>query len=69
MPSEQKYMLGIDVGTTTVRALVYSVTGQVVGQALSNIDPVIPNKGWYEIDPDQLWEKVKLIKIDQVDIL
>ena len=58
MSCQQKYVIGIDVGTTTVRALVYNVRGQVVGQAISSIDPVIPNQGWYEIDPDQLWEKV-----------
>ena len=52
------YVLGIDVGTTTVRGLVYNVKGEVVGEAHSSIEAVIPNPGWYEIDPDQLWEKV-----------
>ena len=58
MENKDAYVLGIDVGTTTVRGLVYNVKGEVVGEAHSSIEAVIPNPGWYEIDPDQLWEKV-----------
>lgn len=56
---KSQHVIGIDVGTTTVRALVYNEKGEVVAQASSNIEAVIPNQGWYEIDPDNLWEKVK----------
>jgi len=55
---KSQHVIGIDVGTTTVRALVYNEKGEVVAQASSNIEAVIPNQGWYEIDPDNLWEKV-----------
>ena len=58
LDNKDAYVLGIDVGTTTVRGLVYNVKGEVVGEAHSSIEAVIPNPGWYEIDPDQLWEKV-----------
>ena len=55
---KENYVLGIDIGTTTVRSLVYDSQGQVVGEAHSSVEPITPNPGWYEIDPDVLWEKV-----------
>ena len=57
---KEKYVLGIDIGTTTVRSLVYDSQGQVVGEAHSSVDPIIPNPGWYEIDPDVIWDKVSI---------
>ena len=55
---KSKYVLGIDVGTTTARSLVYDVKGEVVGEAHSALVPIMPNPGWYELDPDKLWETV-----------
>ena len=52
-------MLGVDVGTTTVRGLVYSDSGEVRGQAKSTIQPIIPGPGCYEINPDTLWDQVR----------
>ena len=53
-----KYVLGIDVGTTTVRSLVYDVTGSVVGESHSPLDHLMPSPGWCELDPESLWRKV-----------
>ena len=53
-------MLGLDVGTTTVRGLVYSESGEVQGQARATIQPIIPGPGCYEIDPDTLWHQVRI---------
>ena len=44
--------------TAQVRGLVYTEAGTVAGQASKAISPVIPHTGWYEIDPDQLWDQV-----------
>ena len=63
MSKKTKYVIGIDIGTTSVRSLVYDERGEVVGEAHSSLDPVIPHPGCYEIDPDQLWEKVIYSKI------
>ena len=53
-----KYVVGIDVGTTTVRSLVYDVKGVVVGESHAALEPIMPSPGWYELDPDKLWVKV-----------
>ena len=54
------HVLGLDVGTTTVRGLVYSESGEVEGQARATIQPIIPGPGCYEIDPDTLWHQVRI---------
>jgi len=56
--SKAKFVIGLDVGTTTVRSFVYNVEGEVVSEALSTLDLISPNPGWSEIDPEQLWSKV-----------
>ena len=58
--SGRRHVLGVDVGTTTVRCLVYSDIGEVRGQAKSTIQPIIPGPGCYEIDPDTLWDQVNM---------
>ena len=58
--SGRRHVLGLDVGTTTVRGLVYSESGEVEGQARATIQPIIPGPGCYEIDPDTLWDQVRL---------
>ena len=53
-----KYVVGIDVGTTTARSLVYDVKGEVVGESHAALEPLMPRPGWYELDPDKLWVTV-----------
>ena len=59
----RRHVLGIDVGTTTVRGLVYGERGEVEGEAKSTIQPIIPRPGYYEIDPDALWDQVQRMNI------
>lgn len=52
-------LLGIDVGTSSVKTLVFdSASGQVLA-ATSHPSPVYhPRPEWAEFDPDELWEAV-----------
>ena len=53
-----KYVVGIDVGTTTARSLVYDEKGAVVGESHSALEPLMPRPGWYELEPEKLWSTV-----------
>ena len=56
----EKYVLGLDVGTTTVRAIVYDARGQIRGQARDEVKLVeVAEEGKAEIEPDQLWASVQ----------
>lgn len=51
-----KYVLAIDVGTTTVRAHVYDRSTTIISAASERIELLYPKKGHVEINPDNLWQ-------------
>ncbi|MYB49144.1 MAG: xylulokinase [Dehalococcoidia bacterium] len=50
-----KHYLGIDVGTTAVKALVVDEAGAVVAEAESPLGVSVPGPGWAEQDPRDWW--------------
>ncbi|MDP7975393.1 MAG: xylulokinase [TACK group archaeon] len=51
--------LGVDVGTSSVKALLVSSDGQVVGRASSGYGLIIPRIGWTEQRPEDWWQAVR----------
>ena len=51
--------LGIDVGTTGCKASVFSATGESLSFAYDEYDMVRPRPGWLELDPNDVWAKVR----------
>jgi xylulokinase len=48
-------LVGIDVGTTGVKALAISETGEVLGVAEESYELSMPQPGWSEQDPEDWW--------------
>ena len=51
-----QHYLGIDVGTTAVKALVVDGGGSVVGEAESPLEVSVPMPGWAEQEPSDWWQ-------------
>ena len=51
-----QYYLGIDVGTTAVKALVVDEFGSVAGEAESPLEVSVPKPGWAEQNPSDWWQ-------------
>ena len=51
-----QHYLGIDVGTTAVKALVVDETGSVVGDAEAPQALSVPQPGWSEQNPSDWWQ-------------
>ena len=51
-----QHYLGIDVGTTAVKALVVDDLGSVVGEAESPLQVSVPRPGWAEQNPSDWWQ-------------
>ena len=49
------YVLAIDQGTTSTRAIVFDATMQVVATAQEEFDQHFPRSGWVEHDAEDLW--------------
>lgn len=53
-----EYLLGIDVGTTGTKTLLFSAEGQLLGQAYRGYPMHTPQIGWSEQDPQDWWKAV-----------
>ena len=50
-----KYILSLDAGTTSVRAIVFDQEGQIRAVAQKEIRQIFPKPGWVEQDPQEIW--------------
>ena len=58
-----KYILSIDAGTSSSRAVVIDKNGQVMGVSQYEFTQYFPNDGWVEHDPLEIWNsQLKSIK-------
>jgi glycerol kinase len=55
MPSGE-YVLALDEGTTSARALIFNRSAEVKGIGQSKIRQFYPQPGWVEEDPIEIWE-------------
>ncbi len=53
------HILAIDVGTQSIRALLFDLRGHLVHKVRIPIEPYVsPQPGWAEQDPDYFWENL-----------
>jgi len=53
---KRQYLLAIDNGTQSVRALVFDQDGQLVAKSKVDIEPYVsPKPGWAEQEPEYFW--------------
>jgi len=52
------YILAIDQGTTSSRAIVFDGDRKVVGVGQQEFRQIFPQDGWVEHDPEDIWESV-----------
>lgn len=50
-----QYILSLDAGTTSVRAIVFDQEGQIRSVAQKEIRQIFPKPGWVEQDPQEIW--------------
>jgi glycerol kinase len=51
-----RYLLALDQGTTSSRAILFTLEGEVVGVARRAFRQLYPEPGWVEHDPWEIWE-------------
>ena len=50
-----KYILSIDQGTTSSRAIVFDKNANIKGLAQKEFTQIYPQTGWVEHDPNEIW--------------
>ena len=54
-------LLGLDIGTTGVKAIAFSTEGEILAQAYQEYHILSPEKGWLELDSRVVWKQVKMV--------
>ena len=49
------YILALDQGTTSSRAIVFAADGSIQSVAQKEFQQIFPRAGWVEHDPDEIW--------------
>ncbi|MEZ2413355.1 glycerol kinase GlpK [Muriicola sp. E247] len=52
----ENYILALDQGTTSCRALIFNKKGAIISSAQKEFDQHFPKSGWVEHDAQQIWE-------------
>ncbi len=53
------YILAIDQGTTSSRAIVFDHSGRIVSVGQKEHEQIFPRAGWVEHDPLEVWDNVR----------
>lgn len=52
----QKYILSLDSGTTSNRAILFNHSGEIVEVAQQEFEQLYPQAGWVEHNPNSIWD-------------
>jgi glycerol kinase len=53
--NQSKYIIALDQGTTSSRAVLFNAKGEIVGIAQQEFRQIFPKSGWVEHDPEEIW--------------
>ncbi len=58
---ERKYILSIDQGTTSSRAILFNKAGENVAQGQLEHEQIFPKAGWVEHNATEIWQNVRKV--------
>ena len=58
---QSQYILSIDQGTTSSRALLINHQGEVVASSQKEFPQYFPKEGWVEHNPLEIWHSVQTV--------
>ena len=59
--TERKYILSIDQGTTSSRAILFNKAGENVAQGQLEHEQIFPKAGWVEHNAIEIWQNVRKV--------
>ena len=59
--TQQTYIMAIDQGTTSSRALIFDKQGKTVGSSQKEFTQHFPQEGWVEHDANEIWNSVQSV--------
>jgi glycerol kinase len=62
----KKYILSLDAGTTSNRAILFDHKGKILGSSQREFKQIFPKPGWVEHDPLEIWSTQKYVASDVI---
>lgn len=59
--AQEKYIMSIDQGTTSSRAIIVNKQGQIIGSGQEEFEQIYPQSGWVEHDANKIWNNVQAV--------
>lgn len=57
--TEPQYVMAIDQGTTSTRAIIFDHSGAIVSTGQREHEQIFPRAGWVEHDPREIWRNTR----------
>lgn len=64
MTQNKPYLMALDQGTTSSRAIIFDKKGQIVSVAQKEFKQYFPNQGWVEHDANEIWTSQSAVMIE-----
>ena len=64
MTQNKPYLMALDQGTTSSRAIIFDKKGQIVSVAQKEFRQFFPNQGWVEHDANEIWTSQTTVMIE-----
>lgn len=65
----KKYILSLDQGTTSSRALLFDADGEIKSIAQKEFKQIFPKTGWVEHDPNEIWSSQVSVAAEAISSL
>ena len=62
----KKFLVAIDQGTTSSRAILFSLSGKPIYTSQKEFKQYFPKNGWVEHNPNEIWSTVKKVLFDVI---
>lgn len=66
MTQNKPYLMALDQGTTSSRAIIFDKKGQIVSVAQKDFKQYFPQSGWVEHDPQEIWTSQSSVMIESI---
>ncbi|MFC5626334.1 glycerol kinase GlpK [Algoriphagus winogradskyi] len=66
MSQNNTYIMALDQGTTSSRAILFDKKGKIISVAQKDFKQHFPKAGWVEHDPDEIWTSQSSVMIESL---
>ena len=67
MKDRKKFIVSIDQGTTSSRAILFNTAGVPIFKSQLEIKQYFPNNGWVEHNPEEIWKTTKKVLLKAIN--